>query len=102
MQRLALAVVFVLLAFAGSASAEKAEVVVTAEIVAIDLEARTIRIEGANAEAGEITIDRHTHVRLGTSVLNLEDLKVGQTVVIDANLHGDELVATYVQVVDAP
>lgn len=84
---------------------ETAGFAMTGVIKAIDVEAGTITLEGANDEGGTFRVDPKAKLQNGGETIALGDLEVGWSVAIDGSLRGamdPQKVVTYLEVVDAP
>jgi hypothetical protein len=89
-------------AWAQTIEKEEVDTALTGEITLIDTKARTVALQGANGERAVVRIDDKTTIMSGAKKIGLEGLHKGARVAVDADRHGDSLVATYIEVVEGP
>lgn len=98
-------------AFAQVDKTETATEAETGEIVALDAEAKTITVKGADEDAKVYVADPKVNVmssKKGATgdqakeTIDFTALKVGQQVVLNADLRDGKNVVTYIEVVDDP
>ena len=89
-------------AWAQTIEKEKVDTALTGEITVVDTVARTVALQGANGERTVVGIDDKTTIMSDAKKIGLEGLHKGAWVAVDADRHGDSLVATYIEVVDDP
>jgi hypothetical protein len=93
------------IAAAGSAQVREKESVdfaVTGEIMAVDAEAQTLTVKGANDDGGVYHVNDKTTIMSGDRKIGLDDLTPGWRVTLngDSGLDGKTKTATYIEVVD--
>lgn len=101
MPALLIGLTFATLAFAQADQTEKVGVAYTAEVKSIDAKAGTIRVEGANGEAGVFQVGAGTTIMNGNQKVAIDGLHVGDWVAIEGDVKGKQTLATYIEVVEA-
>lgn len=81
---------------------EAVKTALTGEVTAVDAEAKTVSVTGANGEKSVFRVDDKTTIMSGSQKVGLAALAKGDWIAVDADKQGDEQVASYIEVVEDP
>lgn len=99
---LALGLVIADAAFAQARVRERGNIAVTADVTAVDAEARKITLKNLDEEAIEYNVDQSATILRGATDIKLGDLKPGWNVTVQGHDDGTTRLLTYIKVMKAP